>query len=260
MNIVVQYPDFWVVNKPAGMSFHREGEALGLLDEVRAITGEETLFPVHRLDRLTSGLVLVARSAKSAAELGKLFATGGVEKYYLALSNRTPTKKQGLVQGRMIKGRSGAWRLGPVSPETPSASTQFFSYGLGKMLGGDAVSGNAAQTIRLFLVRPRTGRTHQIRVALKSLGSPILGDERYGSCGVPVDRGYLHAYALRFSWRGEVVSFVQPPVTGTYFTSAVTVEKLQGIGNPWELAWPSFSPPSPTPLDFLPSGSLEKMP
>jgi tRNA pseudouridine32 synthase/23S rRNA pseudouridine746 synthase len=220
------------------MSFHQDGDAPGLLSITREVTGEDSLFPVHRLDRLTSGLILLARSAQAASKLGHLLATGGIEKYYLALSNRQPSKKQGLIQGSMLKGRNGSWRLGPINTEAPVATTQFFSYGLGKIL---AQPGAEAQTIRLFVVRPRTGKTHQIRVALKSLGSPILGDERYG--GGVVDRAYLHAYALRFCWHGEMVSFIQPPnfaLAGDHFISTITQQLLEKLGMPWKLAWPTY--------------------
>ncbi|XLM21542.1 pseudouridine synthase, partial [Chromobacterium piscinae] len=73
----------------------REGDAPGLMEALRAGLGDEALWPVHRLDRITSGLILVARSAEVARALGEALAGREVEKYYLALSDRKPLKKQG---------------------------------------------------------------------------------------------------------------------------------------------------------------------
>ncbi len=91
----------------------------------------------------------------------------------------------------MKKSRRSTWILtnSTISP----AITQFFSFSMG-------------QGLRLFIVRPSTGKTHQIRVALKSLGSGIIGDPLYSS--TQADRGYLHAYSLGFSYQGEYCGHV----------------------------------------------------
>ena len=193
-------PRFYLVNKHAGVSFHRQGEEAGLMEALRAGLQDDALWPVHRLDRMTSGLLLVARSAAVAAQLGDAFASHQVEKYYLALSDRKPQKKQGLVKGDMDKGRGGAWRLLPTRQHP--AVTQFFSHAV-------------QPGLRLFVLRPRTGRTHQLRVALKSQSAPILGDTLYG--GSPADRGYLHAWRLAFTLAGESFDLVCPPDEGALF-------------------------------------------
>jgi tRNA pseudouridine32 synthase/23S rRNA pseudouridine746 synthase len=222
--IIAQHADYFLIEKPAGLGFHQENGEIGLVDAVRALLPDEqrsALFPVHRLDRLTSGLVLFARSAAAAKEFGERFANGDIDKLYLALSARPPSKKQGRIKGAMLKGRNGSWRL--AASGGPMAVTQFFSYGLGNGL-------------RLFVVRPRSGRTHQIRVALKSLGSPILGDSRYA--GAAADRGYLHAWALRFTWQGETHSYLLPPSSGSAFIDPLLSERLLALGDPWTLPWP----------------------
>ncbi|OWY39733.1 TIGR01621 family pseudouridine synthase [Xenophilus sp. AP218F] len=215
-------PRFYLVCKRAGVSFHREGEEAGLMEALRAGLGDDALWPVHRLDRITSGLLLVARSAKMAARLGEMFAGREVEKYYLALSDRKPLKKQGKICGDMDKGRGGAWRL--LKSRQNPAVTQFFSQSL-------------TPGLRLFLLRPRSGKTHQLRVALKSQGAPILGDALYG--GSPADRGYLHAYALRLALDGEELSFVCPPEEGEWFRGADCARALADWPAPWDWPWPA---------------------
>jgi tRNA pseudouridine32 synthase/23S rRNA pseudouridine746 synthase len=176
------------------------------------------LWPVHRLDKLTSGLILFAKSAEAARYFGDAFSQHTINKYYLAISDKKPSKKQGWVKGAMEKGRGGSWRLSRTGEL--HATTQFFSYGTenGK---------------RFFVLKPHSGRTHQLRVALKSLGSPILGDERYG--GTPSDRGYLHAWALDFIYQGQQQRIILPPSTGLAFE--MLPEQLSTA--PWDLPWPS---------------------
>lgn len=215
--VLFSHPDFLVTLKPAGVSFHTEGEVPGYVALVKALTGEPGLHPVHRLDRITSGLVIFARHADAAREFGRMFEAGEVAKCYLALSDHKPAKKQGWVKGAMLKARAGCWRL--AREGELRCATQFFSF-------------SAADGLRLFVLRPLTGRTHQLRVALKSLGAPILGDARYG--GSPADRGYLHAYALRFTWQDVCYDFVERPVEGALF--ALTSDQL--TGKPWSLPWP----------------------
>ena len=214
-------PRFYLVNKHAGVSFHRQGEEAGLMEALRAGLQDDALWPVHRLDRMTSGLLLVVRSTAVAAQLGEAFASHQVEKYYLALSDRKPQKKQGLVKGDMDKGRGGAWRLLPTRQHP--AVTQFFSHAV-------------QPGLRLFVLRPRTGRTHQLRVALKSQSAPILGDTLYG--GSPTDRGYLHAYALVLPLDGERLTFVCPPDEGEQFLGALCQQRLAELAEPWRLPWP----------------------
>jgi len=215
-------PRFYLIDKVPGVNFHSEDGEPGLLPLLRAGLGDEALWPVHRLDKVTSGLILIARSANVANALGERFAEHRIDKFYLALSAGKPKKKQGLVRGDMDKGRGGAWKL--LHSTANPAITQFFS--------------SAAEPgVRAFLLRPRTGRTHQLRVALKSVGAPILGDALYG--GEPAERTYLHAYALAFELDGEDFRFVCPPSSGSQYGSATLAERLAGEwATPWALPWP----------------------
>ena len=214
---------FVVMHKTAAMNFHTEDNVPGLFEQAKAQLKLTELYPVHRLDKLTTGLVIFAKTKSCAAQFGKLFEARKIAKFYLAISDQKPKKKQGWIKGDMAKARRGAYKL-LRTMENP-AVTRFISCVV------DAGS-------RLFLVRPHSGKTHQIRVALKSIGSPILGDELYypDSQLKVVDRGYLHAYALRFSLDGESFEFLATPTTGNLFCSIKCTEQLStNWSKPWTL-------------------------
>lgn len=220
IRIVEDHGRFVVALKPAGANFHSEEEA-GFVVQVSKQLGI-SLFSVHRLDKMTSGLLILAKSPEAAAEFTRMFENREIEKYYLAISLRKPKKKQGWVKGDMAKARRGDYKL-LTTMENP-AITQFVSCAL-------------RPNERAFLIKPHTGKTHQIRVALKSLGSPCAGDERYAQSeeARKEDRGYLHAYALHFSLEGEKFRFVVPPDEGERFMSAECKGQLDVWNEPWKL-------------------------
>jgi tRNA pseudouridine32 synthase/23S rRNA pseudouridine746 synthase len=225
--IITQTDDFVVVAKNAGINFHdEEQQGSGLFSQVKKQiikqSGATELYPIHRLDKMTSGLVLFAKNLKSAQIFGKLFEEHSVEKYYLAISDKKPTKKQGLIKGGMAKSRRGMYKL--LRTMDNPAITQFFSYPI-------------ADKQRLYLLRPHSGKTHQLRVALTSIGAPIIGDPLYNSNSV-ADRGYLHAYALRFNFLGTVYEFIHPSDEGEYYLSQSVRDKLAELDQPWLLNWP----------------------
>ena len=220
IRIVYENDRFLLAHKGAGVNFHSETEA-GFVVQVSEQLGIP-LYPVHRLDKMTSGLVILAKNAETAAQFGKMFENREIEKYYLAISMRKPKKKMGWIKGDMASARRGDYKL-LTTMENP-AITQFISCAL-------------RTHERFFLIKPHTGKTHQIRVALKSLGSPIAGDERYAQSDEArkEERGYLHAYALRFRLNGEVFEFVVPPEEGERFGSAECHTRLTLWNKPWEL-------------------------
>lgn len=177
---------------------HSENEA-GLVVQASNVF-KRPLWPVHRLDRVTSGILLLATSKEGAARLGELFAKQDMNKWYLAQSRLKPKKKQGWVKGDMAKGRNGSWLL-KRSMDNP-AITYFISHF------------DETNQQRIFLLQPKTGKTHQLRVAMKSLGAAIDGDSRYA--GAVADRTYLHAYALSWfdSALNETVQLLCPPQQG----------------------------------------------
>ncbi|MCA9729957.1 MAG: pseudouridine synthase, partial [Candidatus Eisenbacteria bacterium] len=138
--------------------------------------GEPDLAPVHRLDRDTAGLVLLARQASDRAAFHRLFAGGAVEKVYRAVSEGpVPEQRYWRVRSRIVPAERPFRRVSIPDPE------------------GDAVTDvylDGARDGRLgFLIRPETGRQHQIRLHLCQIGFPILGDRRYPQLRAPLPEG-----------------------------------------------------------------------
>lgn len=227
VQILYRNEHFVLAEKPVGMNFHSEDEA-GLAVVVKqqlqakAPSDDIEVYPVHRLDKMTSGLVLFALTKEAAQAFQALFENREMDKFYLAIAMDKPKKKQGWVKGDMQPARRGSWKL--TSTQDNPAVTRFISQSIGPNL-------------RLFLVKPLTGKTHQIRVALKSLGAPIAGDERYQNLqqAQQEDRGYLHAFAIRFTLFGESYAFSLFPQEGERFMTQACVEQIRQWREPWKL-------------------------
>jgi len=222
IDVVDEQAEFIIVNKPANVGFHDEDNELGYFNQVKSALSLTELYPVHRLDKMTSGLLICAKTKSAAKHFQCLFEQKEIEKFYLAICDKKPLKKQGLIKGDMEKSRRGMWKL--LRSQKNPAITQFFSYTL---TGGR----------RLFLVKPNTGKTHQIRVALNSLGSPIIGDPNYYGTS-QADRGYLHAYALSFDFNNNSYRYVMPAKSGELFAELTTMQVLENLTTPWSLTWP----------------------
>lgn len=199
LSLVFRHPDFYVLNKPAGAPMHANAVELGIVTQL-AEQLQETLYPVHRLDTPTSGALLIARSSLAAAALSGLFAQRVIKKTYLAIAAGKPRKKQGLIRGDMDKVRRGNWRL--LHTQVNPAVTRFFSFSL-------------KPGYRYYVLHPETGKTHQLRVALKSIGTPICGDTRYG--GEVAAHLHLHAWKLEFSYAGDTFQIEAPVPTYEHF-------------------------------------------
>lgn len=226
IQLIYNCDEFVVVAKPISISVHCDDKIKGFTANLIEQLGVD-LYVVHRLDKVTSGLMIFAKSAKVAAEFGELFESHKINKFYLAISSAKPKKKQGTIKGDMKKSRRSAWIL-QSSHENP-AITRFFS---------QYVDG-----FRLFLVKPETGKTHQIRVALKSLGSAVYGDPIYSTAidqsqsETSADRCYLHAWQLIFKFRGEDYVFKCSPDQGSVFANQNIVAALSKWQQPELLHW-----------------------
>ena len=244
--VLFENTDLIIVNKPIGIAMHDatseadvrediaengEPEKIdGIVTRLKKQLGVTELHLCHRLDTGTSGCLCLAKNAAVAGEIGELFSSRRVSKYYLALSDHKPKKKQGTIMGDM-KNRRGGQRILLKTTENP-AITQFFSSA-------------AKPGTRGFIVKPHSGKTHQIRVALKSIGAPILGDTLYG--GEASDRLYLHAWHLQLPLSSGELAVTAPFDTGEVINEADVQTWYNGLNAPETYPWPSL------PARFLPA-------
>ena len=218
--VVANEPDFIVINKSPDVHFHSQDGHAGVVAKLEADLSL-SLYPVHRLDTPTSGLLVLAKSSAAANELAEQFRLKQTEKFYLAIAKGKPKKKQGWIIGDMTKSRRSMHKL-LHSTDNP-AITQFFSHSI-------------ADGIRLYILKPHTGKTHQLRVALTSLGTPILGDTLYGKH--LSDRCYLHAFALRFCFQGKTFGYICSPTIGEQFLQTSAQAQITQWSDPFALNWP----------------------
>jgi tRNA pseudouridine32 synthase/23S rRNA pseudouridine746 synthase/23S rRNA pseudouridine1911/1915/1917 synthase len=183
-----------IIDKPAGLPVHAgPGGGANLeqyLDHLRfGLPHPPGL--AHRLDRDTSGCLVLGRHRKALSRLGKLFQSGGVEKTYWAVTIGVPAEQEGRIELplKKVTNRTGGWRM-VTDAEGQAAVTDY------RVLGhGDGPSGKELAWIEC---KPRTGRTHQIRVHLAALGTPILGDPQYGDNTEQPQPLHLLARAVSF--------------------------------------------------------------
>jgi RluA family pseudouridine synthase len=173
---VIASTDAWIaIDKPAGMPAQppRDRKIRSAEELLRLQYGE--IYLVHRIDTPTSGILLFARSRAEAARLSALFASGAIRKVYLALTDGAIDAEQKIESP--IEGREATTIVRPV-----------------RHVGGRSL-------VEAEIV---TGRTHQIRIHLASIGHPLVGDRRYG--GSKASRLMLHAWKLEHSSIGEIVA------------------------------------------------------
>src|SRR5215212_247758 len=182
-----------VVDKPAGVVVHpARGHGQGTLAQAlagRVAGGEdpERAGIVHRLDRDTSGLLVVARSEPVHAALKRLLASRELVREYLALVEGRPAARRGTIDAPLGRDRRVRTRISTDTDEPREAVTHFE---VERALPHDT----------LLRVRLETGRTHQIRAHLLAIGHPVAGDPEYGSRGRHgLERQFLHAARLAFA-------------------------------------------------------------
>ncbi|MCR5537073.1 MAG: 23S rRNA pseudouridine(955/2504/2580) synthase RluC [Succinivibrio sp.] len=196
--IIFEDDSILVVNKPAGLAAHGgSGIEFGLIEALRALKSEVKFLELaHRLDRETSGCLIVAKRRAALRDLHEQFRQRVVKKRYLTLVKGQWERKVNLVNAPLVRNelKSGE-RMVQVNPvEGAPAST-----------GYEIVEKFAEATLMAAL--PHTGRTHQIRVHSAYSGHPVLGDDKYGDkdfnelmrkeCGLR--RMFLHAYRINFN-------------------------------------------------------------
>ncbi len=244
LDIVYQDEDLAVINKPSGLLGHpgagrRDGPTLvhGLLHHFGSsqslLPGAEAQRPgiIHRLDRLASGLMVVARNEAAHRQLASAFAQREVEKTYLALVHGCPRPDHGVLDQPIARDRVRRTRMTTRNPQGRAARSEY------RVVESWPVPALPGGGFSLLEVRILTGRTHQIRVHLAALGHPIAGDRAYGAptvlvpasatrsrqeAAVPkplaewrgrkLERIFLHAARLAFTHprRGDRVEFTSP--------------------------------------------------
>lgn len=188
-----------VLDKPAGLSVHRGPRGGPSVEDwlpALALGKRRPPQPAHRLDADTAGCLVLGRTKPALAALGALFAAGQVEKTYWAVVRGAPPKAEGEMAAPLVK-RSTArdgWRM-MVDDAGQPASTAWRTLG-------------EADGLAWLELRPRTGRTHQLRVHCAHLGCPILGDARYGG-----GAGAMHllARAVTIPLTPAVAAAARPP-------------------------------------------------
>ena len=202
--VIFQDRHLLVIDKPSGVAVHGgSGMSFGVIEALRASRPRETLELVHRLDRDTSGCLLIARDRATLTSLHALIREGGMQKTYMALV-------------------AGSWQLGTKRIDAPLATD---ARERGERHVRVAASGKASVSIfkplqffgsraTLMEVGIPTGRTHQIRVHASHAGHPLLGDDKYGERarnaelkGLGLKRIFLHAQSVAFDWPGTGVPF-----------------------------------------------------
>lgn len=200
--VVYEDADVLVIDKPRGMVVHpAPGHAGGTLvnaalahaDDLSGIGGERRPGIVHRLDKDTSGVMVVAKTTDALKNLLQQFRRREVEKVYLALVDGAPPSPTGQVEAPLARSPRHRKRIAVVqAPGSRLAVTRFQTR-------------ERFPLHSLLELRPITGRTHQIRVHLQFLGCPVVGDRVYGrrQPTLPVARQQLHAWQLTFRSPGE---------------------------------------------------------
>ncbi|HEX4343629.1 MAG TPA: RluA family pseudouridine synthase [Verrucomicrobiae bacterium] len=227
--IIHEDADLLVANKPAGLVCHptKNGEMSSLIGRARLHLGE-TAKPhlVNRLDRETSGIMLIAKNSATAGELGKALESRTVEKEYLAIVHGHVREDHGLIDAALGKDEKSVVAVKDcVRPDGALAKTEYWV----ERRFSRAVAQKDKQPFSLLRIMPQTGRKHQIRIHLAHLGHPIVGDKLYGGdedlylalvqqrlteeqrSRLIFENHALHARMLRFSLQGKPLEFSCEP-------------------------------------------------
>ncbi len=207
IQVLLETPSLLAIDKPAGLAVHGgSGVSLGVIEALREVRPAESLELVHRLDRDTSGLLLLAKSRPALLDLHRQLRDGHMRKRYLAVVAGTwPQGKDGptsLIKAPLRKRVGGnGERMVNVSPDGQASMTR-----VRRLLDGDLPGFGP---VTLVQAEPLTGRTHQIRVHLQHAGFPIVGDPKYGlatanaaAAKAGLKRLFLHAWRLAFDSPG----------------------------------------------------------
>jgi len=202
LDIIFENDDLLVVNKPAGMVVHPAAghstgtlvhAVLGYAPDIEGIGGEERPGIVHRLDKETSGLILIAKDDRGHRWLSDQFRLRKVRKTYWALVDGAPPTPSGRVEAPIGRNPSHRKKMAIMPP------------GKGREAQSEYLTLESFHKHTLLEIHPLTGRTHQIRLHCMFLDCPIVGDKIYGhrKQSIEIDRHFLHAAQLKIVLPGE---------------------------------------------------------
>lgn len=214
ISLIYETKDFIAVNKPAGVLAHpiKDSKEETLVDwalkrypEIKNVGDDPEIRPgiVHRLDRDTSGVILICRNQRFFEYLKNLFKTHQVKKTYLALAWGELEPKSGEINAPIgIKSgtiKRTVWQKRAKDLKEAITEYKVLNYYQHK----SDLNQHESATFSLLKVTPKTGRTHQIRIHLASINHPVAGDKLYGSKKIKLpfglNRQFLHAYSLEFN-------------------------------------------------------------
>jgi len=228
-SILFEDEDLAVVNKPAGLIVHSDGRTdepsladwiIGAWPQTKGV-GEAWVSPqgetvdrpgiVHRLDRTTSGVLVIAKNQETYAFLKEQFQNRSTEKEYCAFVYGHPKKDEGTIEAEIMRIRSKPPRWGVKLKDEGKKHREAVTSWRVEKRGAEKESGEKVSLLSAF---PKTGRTHQIRVHFKHLGNPIICDHLYAKgkpCLLGFVRPALHAFRLSITLpSGEKQTFEAP--------------------------------------------------
>lgn len=232
--VIYEDHDMVALNKPAGLAVqggtNTSRHVDGMLDALG--DGEHRPRLVHRLDKETSGILLIAKHPKAAADLGDMFRERTLKKVYWAVVAGVPVPHQGQVRSWMIRGE------GPDKEKMVAAIQS--DKGSQHAISDYAVISTAGQRAAWMALSPQTGRTHQLRFHMEEIGNAIIGDPKYPGRREPLhglaEGLHLHARALIIPRpRGkflELVAPIPPHMKETFATLGFLLEEAGD--DPWE--------------------------
>lgn len=206
INILFEHKDFLVINKPPHLLCHPSGKKkeYTIADFAKTYWQDkfdgdeiERIGIVHRLDKETSGILLIAKNKKMAAVFKNLFQNKSIEKKYIAYIEKKDIPREGIITYAITR-----------DPLCPIKMTHCIGQ------GKEAITKYKILEIKkdylIVACFPQTGRTHQIRVHMAALGAPIIGDKVYGKKSPLIDRQALHAAEITFTYQEQRFHFFAP--------------------------------------------------